>query len=136
MNLPLFACVNSFVHLNGVTLSLEFVAWAFVVHSYFQTGYHYFFYKIYVWHETLNQICCDDLQADINIPLRLVVVKWTFKYFEEFFGLMFGQVSIDNEDDESSIKELTQKGTFDNWCLLLTDRVLANPANERNNNLL
>lgn len=104
MNVPFFTGVNSFVHLNCMTLCLKFVTRALAVHSYFQVGHHCFLDKIDVWHETLNKICCDYFKADFLIPKGTIVIEWSIEDFKEFS--MFSHVCIDNEDDETRIEEL------------------------------
>lgn len=49
--------------------------------------------------------------------------------------MMLAQISINNQDDETSIEELTKKSAFDNWCFLLTDCVFTNPGDKNEHNL-
>lgn len=49
---------------------------------------------------------------------------------------MLGQVSIDNQNNETRVEELTKECTFNNSCFLLTDSVLTNPTNEGHHNFL
>jgi len=49
--------------------------------------------------------------------------------------MMLTQIRIDYQNNETSVKELTQKCTLDNGCLLLTNSIFTNPANECDNDL-
>lgn len=49
---------------------------------------------------------------------------------------MLGQVSIDNQNNETCVEELTKECTFNHSCFLLTDSVLTNPIDEGDHNFL
>ena len=136
MNWHVFTKVNSFVHLNRSLSSSEWISRAFCVNSTFQFKNDRLLDNIDIWHETLDKISSDDLESYIDIPLWHVIGEWTVESFPEFLWFELLQVSIYNEDNESSVKELTKESTFNNLTFLQRDCIFTNPTYKSDNTFL
>ena len=66
----------------------------------------------------MDEHCLQDLEADINVPLRHVVSKWSVKESGEVRRLMFLHVCIHNQKQEASVEELSKEHTLCNECFL------------------
>ena len=127
MNWHLLSNINGFVCLNCSFRCSKWIARAFCINSSFQFKDNWFFYNINVWHQTLNCISNNDLETNINEPLRQVVREWTIESFPEFFRFKLLQIGIYNQNNKTCVEELTKESTFDNRTFLLRNCIFTNP---------
>ena len=88
-----------------------------------------------VWHHTLYCVCDDDLQTYIHVPLWHIVSERSIKRFPELLWVELRHVGVYNQDDETSIEELSYEGSFDDGTLLLRHGIFTNPGDEQYDDL-
>jgi dsRNA-specific ribonuclease len=108
--------------------AFESIARAAIIHASLQFSHHCFFNYVDVWHHALDHVCNYDFKSNIYIPLRHIVSKRSIESFPEFLRLVFTHVSVHNENNETSVKELTNESTFDYRCFLLTNGIFSYPC--------
>ena len=136
MNWHIFSEVNSFVSLDSSLASDEWITLAFLVNTLFKFSNDGFLHDINVWHQTLYEICGDNLKTDIHIPLGHVIGEWTIESLPEFLRLELLQVGVYNKNNEPSVEELTQESTLYDGSFLLRYSILTNPADKHDDTKL
>jgi len=119
--------VHSFIGLKGSLSSSKWISFAFLIDSLFKFSNDGFLDDIDVGHETLYSISRNNLESYIYVPLWHVVREWTVKSFPEFLGFELLQVCINDENNETSVEELTKESTFDDLTFLSRYGIFTNP---------
>ena len=89
---------------------------------------------LYNWQHGTDEQRLQYLQSYILEPLRRIVVKWSIEILKDSFGLVLIHICIDNQNEETSIKELCHEHLICDGCLLSTVRVLSDPLDEFDDN--
>lgn len=133
MNWHVWSWINLFILLHGSAFSPIRITWTSCIQSneeFFQDECNNYINKR---HNTLNCVCCDNLNTYINIPLREIIRERTIKHFEESWRSLLIHICIHNQNNQSSIKELTKESSFYHWSFLLTNSVFTNPRYKHHN---
>lgn len=89
-----------------------------------------------VWHDRVDKHGLNDFHSDIGIPDWDVIIVWTSDVLGDEIWLMLGHVTVDNEEEQTSVEELGVEHSVSNRSELLRVCVLSYPSNERNNGVL
>ena len=117
-------------------LSIVRIACETIIYSPFQIWDNESHSTVYQRHDTVDDHCLHDLEADILEPIWLVVVERTIEKLGDEERVVLRQVRIHNQNQEACVKELGQEHFVRNRRLLLTSRVLADPNHKLDNDNL
>ena len=66
------------------------------------------------WHDRLNYHRLRDLEPNIDIPERHIIVERALEVLSNPIGMMLGQISVDKCDQETCVEELGEEDIFGN----------------------
>jgi hypothetical protein len=94
------------------------------------------FYSVDYWHDSVNDHCLEDCQAHIDVPFWSVILEGAVKELLQVMSnkVLIFQVSIDQQDQETGVEELSIEHTVGNQGLLFRFSVLTDPETELNDN--
>lgn len=81
-----------------------------------------------IWQDCVDHHCLHNFVSNVRIPVWHVVIEWTLDIFGEDSWLMLSHVSIDQQDQDTSVEELGNEHSIGNGSKLLTVGVLSHPG--------
>lgn len=86
-----------------------------------------------VWKNSLYHHSLNKFHADVGVPLWHIVIEWPLEVFSNKLWIMLCHISINQQEKETRIEELSKKHTICNTGQLLGFGVLFHPSDQTNN---
>jgi len=78
----------------------------------------------------------NQLEANINVPLRRIVVEWAFNEAAERNACVLLEICVDNQQENTSVEELSGCDTIGDGRQLLALSLLADPVYQEDDHSL